>query len=227
MMPLSLACYNDSCRDPALASLAVVSETPSFQDSGINKLGSRPVSVFLPLTVCCSPHLLTFFVPAENSRYFSSTSWLPPSPCIYGIFWFFCKGCHLKRHTVLIKAPEFIHIHQVSRWPQLFSRLIFHSISLSVHLFYLNFHLCEKLSSWPFFNNFIDWIITLLTLCQKPYQPMKSAYASKVNKQRFLLVMILLLVGCPSVGDKTSVLSSSLSIFFAFRTKKSQFREKN
>lgn len=166
-MPLSLACHNDSCRDPALASLAVVSETPSFQDSGINKLGSRLVSVFLPLIECCSPHLLTFFVPAENSRYFSSTSWLPPPPCIFGIFWIFYNSCHLKHHTVLIKVPGFIHIHQVSRWPQLFPSLILHLISLSLYLhsislIYLNFHLCEKLSFWPFFNNFIDWIITLL-----------------------------------------------------------------
>lgn len=128
-MLLSIACHSDSCRALALASLAVVSETPSFQDSGINKLGSRLVAVFLPLIVCCSPHLLIIFEPVENSRYFSSTSQLPPYPLsIFGIFWIFCKGCHLKRHTVLIKVPEFIHIHQVSRWPQLFPSLIFHSI---------------------------------------------------------------------------------------------------
>jgi len=79
-MPLCLACRSDSCIDPALASLAAASENLGFQESGINKLGSRIVSVFPPLIVCCSPHLLTFLVPTEISEYFSYASPLPPSP---------------------------------------------------------------------------------------------------------------------------------------------------
>lgn len=71
LLALSLACHSDSCIDPVLASLAAASKTLGFQDSGVNKLDSQLVAVFLPLIVCCSPHLLSFLVPKESSGYFS------------------------------------------------------------------------------------------------------------------------------------------------------------
>lgn len=165
LLPLSLACHSDSCIDPALASLAAASETLGFQDFGINKLGSRLMAVFLPLIVCCSPHLLTFLVPMESSGYFSYASpSTPPLHCLWHFLnssWLFCKGCHLKHPTVLIKLPEFINIHRVSRWPSSFP---VSTSTLSLHCFYLCFHLYEILSSCPSFDNSVAWYITLLIL---------------------------------------------------------------
>lgn len=69
-LPLLPYLHSDICVDPALVSLSAASGTLDFQDSGINKVGSRLMAAFLSLIVCCSLHLLTFLVPTESSGYF-------------------------------------------------------------------------------------------------------------------------------------------------------------
>lgn len=143
LLPLSHACRSDSCTDPAPASLAAASETLGFQDSGINKLGVRLVAVFLPLVVCCSLHLL--YLSCANGElwlFLIFFTLLPlPHPHLWHFLnssWLFCKGCHLKHPTVLIKLlyssslQVTTALSQSQLPPSLYLRTAFVCVSISV-----------------------------------------------------------------------------------------------